>query len=192
MSFPEVKNKIFGIYMAVDYHPNTDFIFNRMAKELNIIPDNGVDEHYNPRMVNGKEGYKYHTTIIYSKFKVPKDNKDPICSFPTKNGSTIFMKKKPKIQAPIRIVGAGFFDTPDGLNFHIKVESVFLRSEFRRAVRFGLPTDFPQYQPHITIKNNVSKEFKQRVLTGDLKEVIQKYIGTTLYTNDEYIEPLDK
>lgn len=184
--------KIYGIYLAVDYHPHTDFILNRMAKELGIIPDNGYDEHYNLRKLpNGEEGHKFHTTIIYSRFKQPLEISHRFANFPTKNGSTIFEKRKPKIQTPIKIVGVGFFDTPDGLNFHVKVESQFLRSEFRRAVQYGLPTDFPQYQPHITIKNNVPKEFKEFILKGQGKEIIKKYINTTLYTNDEYIEPLD-
>lgn len=186
------NKKINGIYLAVDYHLNTDFILNKMAKELGIIPDNGLDEHYNPRKLpNGKEGYKFHTTIIYSKFKIPKSSSDRLVNFQTKNGSTIFEKKKPKLQVPVKILGAGFFDTPDGLNFHLRVENPFLRYEFRRAVQYGLPTDFPSYTPHITIKNNVPKEFKEYVLKGPGKDIIKKYIGTILYTNDEYIEELD-
>ena len=192
ISTPTQNMKINGIYLAVDYHLNTDFILNRLCKELGIIPDNGYDEHYNLRKLpNGEEGYKFHTTIIYSKFKVPKLASDPMVQFPTKNGSTIFQKRKPKIQTPIKIIGVGFFDTQDGLNFHIKVESPFLRSEFRRAIQFGLPTDFPNYQPHITIKNNVPKEFKDFILNGPGKEIVKKYVGGTLYTNDEYIELLD-
>lgn len=186
------SNTIYGIYMAVDYHPNTDFILNKMAKELGIIPDNGYDNNYNLRIDSkGNPGYKFHTTIIYSKFKTPVKGDSKLANFTTKNGSTIYQRKKPKIQAPIKIKGFGFFDTKeDGINFHVKVDSPFLKSEFQRAIAYGLPTDFPQYQPHITIKNNVSKEFREEVLKGSLKDVIHRYINTILYTNDEYIEPL--
>ena len=171
-----MNKMINGIYLAVDYHPNTDFILNKIAKDLNIVPDNGYGED--------KE-YKFHTTIIYSKFKIPKKVEDKLCQFTTKVGSTIFKKCKPKISVPVKITGFGFFDTPDGRNFHIEVDSPFLRAEFKRAVAYGLPTDFPNYKPHITIKNNVPSNFTVP------KEIAKKYIGTILYTNDEYIETLD-
>lgn len=174
------QKSIKGIYLAVDYHPNADFILNKIAKELGIVPDNGSGED--------KE-YKYHTTIIYSKFKQPlKQNDDPknLVNFQTKNGSTIFKKSKPKISVPVKIIGFGFFeDTKNGRNFHVQVSSPFLNHEFDRAVKFGLPTDFPKYNPHITIKNNVPKDFTVP------KEILNKYKGTILYTNDEYIEELD-
>ena len=66
------------------------------------------------------------------------------------------------------------------------MDSPFLKSEFKRAVAAGLPTDFPDYTPHITIKNKVPDNFKVP------NEIIQKYKGTVLYSNDEYIEELDK
>lgn len=168
---------ISGVYLAVDYHPNTDYILNRIASDLNIIPDNGNSDD--------KE-YKYHTTIIYSKTTKPEHLK-----FTTKLGTGIDeifpnQKRKPKIQVPIKIIGFGFFDTDKGRNFHVKVSSSFLTSEFNRAIKFGLPTDFPKYQPHITIKNNVPKNFTIP------KEIEKKYIGTILYTNNEYIEALTK
>mgnify|MGYP003585530339 CR=1 FL=1 len=173
--------KISGIYLAVDYTPTADFIIDKIAKELGIVPDNGSGED--------KE-YKYHTTIIYSKFKTPlwqDDNPKSLFNFQTKNGSTIFKKSKPKISVPVKITGFGFFEnTKDGRNFHIKVSSPFLTHEFDRAIKFGLPTDFPKYTPHITVKNNVPKDFTVP------KEILTKYIGTILYTNDEYIEELDK
>lgn len=181
----KLPNKIPGIYMAVDYHLNTDFILNKMAKELGIIPDNGYDEHYNLRE------YKYHTTIIYAKFSKPLDSNNKLVQFKTKNGSSIFEKKKPKLQIPVKILGVGFFDTEDGINFHLKVSSPFLLSEFKRAIQYGLPTDFPNYNPHITIKKSVTKEFKERMLKGEYKTILQKYINATIYTNDEYIEVLD-
>lgn len=168
--------EITGIYLAIDYHPNATTILNKIAKDLNIVPDNG----------NGSnKEYKYHTTIIYSKFPKPKSVEDKLCGFETKVGSGIFNKKKPKISVPVKIIGFGFFDTPNGRNFHAKVSSPFLRTEFKRARDFGLPTDFPDYSPHITIKNDVPANFTVP------KEISQKYIGTVLYSNDEYIEPLD-
>ena len=169
------NKKICGIYLAIDYHPNADFILNKIAKELNIVPDNGSGE--------SKE-YKYHTTIIYSRFKIPKDGSDKLCNFSTKAGSTIFKQYRPKISVPVKIIGFGFFDTPDGRNFHVKVSSPFLTSEFKRAVAYGLPTDFPNYTPHITIKNSVPANFTVP------NEIAKKYIGTILYSNDEYIEEL--
>ena len=174
------NSMVSGIYLAVDYHPNTDFILDKIAKELGIIPDNGRDPSGNDRE------YVYHTTIIYSKFKVPRPETDRLCNFETKVGSTIFKMKRPKLSVPVKIVGFGFFDTPNGRNFHVRVDSPFLRSEFKRAVDYGLPTDFPQYIPHISIKNDVPKDFKVP------NEIAKKYIGTILYTNDEYIERLSK
>lgn len=171
------QKKIYGIYLAIDYHPNADTIINKICKDLGIEADNG----YGP----DKE-YKFHTTIIYSRFKIPKNKDDKLCNFETKVGSTIFQKKKPKISVPVKVIGFGFFDTPDGRNFHLKVDSPFLKSEFKRAVAAGLPTDFPDYTPHITIKNKVPDNFKVP------NEIIQKYKGTVLYSNDEYIEELDK
>lgn len=170
--------KVPGIYVAVDYNYNASFILDKIAKDLKIVPDNGPGED---------KDYKYHTTIIYSRFPIPLTKTNPkwrLTNFHTKSGSTIFKKSKPKISVPVKIIGFGFFDTPDGRNLHVEVSSPFLSHEFRRAVDFGLPTDFPIYKAHITLKNDVSNDFKIP------KEIEQKYKGTILYTNDEYIELL--
>ena len=168
-----------GIYLAVDYNYNANFILDKIAKDLKINPDNGD---------GSEKEYKYHTTIIYSRFSKPltKTHNWKLTEFQTKNGSTIFKKSKPKISVPVKIIGFGFFDTPDGRNFHVQVSSPFLNHEFKRAVAFGLPTDFPKYTPHITIKNNVPKDFEVP------KEILHKYKDTILYTNDEYIETLSQ
>ena len=141
------KSKLIkGIYIAVDYHPNINFILNRIAKEFGITPDNGYDQEGNLRE------YKYHTTILYSKFPKPLSQDSKLCNFQTKSGSTIFQIKKPKISVPVKIVGFDFFDVKDKnnkprINFHVRVSSPFLTSEFKRGRSFGLPTDFPQYNP---------------------------------------------
>ena len=184
-----------GIYLAVDYHPNINFILNKIAKEFVVKPDNGFDENGNERE------YKYHTTILYSKFPKPLPEDSKLCQFQTKSGSTIFQNKRPKISVPVKIVGFGFFEVKDknnkpSINFHIKVDSSFLRMEFKRGITYGLPTDFPQYQPHITISNSVPKDFKDSLSNAKHpdykkhKDIVSKYIGTVLYTNDEYIEEL--
>lgn len=191
------KSKLIkGIYLAVDYHPNINFILNRIAKEFGIEPENGYDQEGNLRE------YKYHTTILYSKFPRPLPIDSKLCQFQTKSGSDISQTKKPKISVPVRIVGFDFFDVKDknnkpGINFHVKVDSPFLRSEFKRGRAFGLPTDYPTYNPHITLSNTVSKEFRDKLKNTSnpdykkYKAIINKYIGTVLYTNDEYIEELD-
>lgn len=191
------KSKLIsGIYLAVDYHPNINFILNKIAKEFGIEPENGYDQSGNLRE------YKYHTTILYSKFKKPLPADSKLCNFQTKSGSTFFQIKKPKISVPVKIIGFDFFDIKDkhnkpGINFHVRVDSPFLKSEFKRGISFGLPTDFPQYTPHITLSNTVSKEFRDSLKNASNpdykkhKAIISKYIGTVLYTSDEYIEELD-
>jgi hypothetical protein len=195
--------KINGIYLAVDYHPNTDFILNKFAKELGL---QDKDIHNGNTDLDPSKEYKFHTTIIYSKFKngLHKDENDKsLVNFLTKNGSSIFQKKRPKLSVPIKIKGVGFFDiknektNKNEINFHIKVGSPFLTSEFNRAIKFGLPTDFPKYDPHITISNNVSIEFRKSIEDSSHpdykknKNIISKYVNATLYSNDEYIEQLD-
>lgn len=203
MNTDSVNNKINGIngiYLAVDYHPNTDFILNKFAKELGL---QDKDIHNGNTDLDPSKEYKFHTTIIYSKFKTPLPRDSDLANFLTKNGSSIFQKKRPKLSVPIKIKGVGFFNTKNEkthkneINFHIKVSSPFLTSEFNRAIKFGLPTDFPKYEPHITISNNVTPEFRKSIEDSSHpdykknKNIISKYTNATLYSNDEYIELLD-
>ena len=44
---------------------------------------------------------------------------------------------------------------------------------------------YTKYIPHITLKNNVPNDFKIP------PEIIKKYVGTILYTNDQYINQLN-
>ena len=173
-----MKNKKFnGIYLAVDYHPNTNIIINKICKDFGVDADNGPDGEY-----------KFHTTIAYmkfSKYKLTSEEKERLMSFETKNGSTIEKKKRPKLQIPITVIGFGFFDTPTGRNFHIKVKSPFLLAEFRRAKNYGIKYSYAKYAPHITISNDVPKDFKLD------QKLVSKYKGTVLYTNDQYVQNIE-
>jgi len=53
-------------------------------------------------------------------------------------------------------------------------------------VKYGIEYSFPSYEPHISICNDVSKDFTVP------QEIINKYKGSILFTNDQYIEPLQK
>lgn len=172
-----------GIYMAIDYHPYAEKTINLIARDLGIVPDNGPEAEI-------KNEYKFHTTICYMKFSdynLSKAEKEKLLTFTNLNGSTVFNEikpRRPKIQVPIKIIGFGFFDTPTGKNLHIRVQSKFLNSEYNRAKRIGIKSKFRNFIPHITIKNDVPPDF---IIP---KEIEKKYIGTILYSNDEFIEPL--
>ena len=176
-------SKVKGIYMAIDYHPWSEKTIELIVKDLGIVPDNGPQ-------AQRTNDYKYHTTICYMDFKKHHLNQkeiEKLVKFTNINGSTIFEEikpRRPKIQIPIKIIGFGFFNTPTGRNLHLKVKSNFLTSEFNRSKKFGIKYDYRNYTPHITLKNNVPDDF---IIP---KEIEKKYINTTLYSNDEYIEAI--
>lgn len=178
-------NKIAGIYIAVDYNPNSLKIIENILKDINKIQSSN-----NKKPIINDTDYKYHTTISYFKFPTNYKQKDidRMSNYKISNTRSLNESagKKPKIVTPITITGFGFFDTPDGRNFHIKVKSNFLQSEFKKAVKYGIEYSFPSYEPHISICNNVAKDFKVP------EEIVNKYKGSILFTNDQYIEPLTK
>lgn len=176
--------KIAGIYIAVDYNPNSIKVIENILKDINKLQ---VSKNEKP-IINDTD-YKYHTTISYFRFpnNYSQKNKDKMQNYKISNGKSLndLTKKSPKIITPVTITGFGFFDTPDGRNFHIKVKSSFLQNEFKKAVKYGIEYSFPSYEPHISICNNVAKDFQVP------QEIVNKYKGSILFTNDQYIEPLD-
>lgn len=172
-----------GIYIAVDYNPVSVRVIENILKDINKYLST-----QNKKSVVNDTDYKYHTTISY--FRFPKSfslkEKERILGYKIANTRSLTQPegKKPKIVTPITITGFGFFDTPDGRNFHIEVKSSFLQSEFKKAVKFGIEYSFPEYTPHISICNNVPKDFEVP------KEIQNKYKGSVLFTNDQYVETL--
>lgn len=173
-----------GIYMAIDYHPWSERTIELIVKDLGIIPDNGPQ-------AQRTNDYKYHTTICYMDFKknrTSQKEKEKLLKFTNINGSDVFNEikpRRPKIQVPVKIIGLGTFNTPNGKNLHIRVQSKFLTSEFNRSKNFGIKYGFRNYVPHITLKNDLPNDY---VIP---KEIEKKYIGTVLYSNDEYIEAME-
>ena len=196
------KYGIKGVYSAVDYHPQSSkLIHDLICKDLKIIPDNGLDaEQKDP-------GNKFHTTILYHQFKgeSPKEQ-ERLVNYKTITGKMMSKEQGssgpqytlngvklniPKLKIPIKIIGFGYFDIQNKKtgkkerNLHIRVRSSFLEKEWQRAKSFGFSHTYTKYIPHITLKNNVPSDFKIP------PEIIKKYVGTILYTNDQYINQLN-
>ena len=162
------KNQPIGVYMGVKYKNESVKLLNQIAKDLDIIPDNGIGKY---------KDYEYHTTIIFSRHPggIPQRVKDI---------RTITGKRECELNVPVKIKEFGFFDTPDGRNFHVCVDSSFIHSEWERGQSLGAKYDYPEYVPHISIRNNVPDDFKVP------KNIKEKYIGKTLYLKSEYIQDL--
>lgn len=191
-----------GVYSAVDYHPQSSkLIHDLICKDLKIVPDNGLDAEQK------EPGCKFHTTILYHQFKSesPKE-KERLVNYKTASGRgmcketgssgpqyTLDNKRLniPKMKIPIKIIGFGYFDIQNKKtgkkerNLHIRVKSNFLEKEWLRAKKFGFTHTYSKYNPHITLKNNVPEDFKIS------PEIVKKYVGTILYTNDQYINQLN-
>ena len=203
LDYSDIKRYgIKGVYSAIDYHPNSSkLIHDLICKDLKIIPDNGLDaEQKDP-------GSKFHTTILYHQFKgeSPKEQ-ERLVNYKTITGKMMSKEQGssgpqytlngvklniPKLKIPIKIIGFGYFDIQNKKtgkkerNLHIRVRSNFLEKEWQRAKSFGFSHTYTKYIPHITLKNNVPSDFKIP------PEIIKKYVGTILYTNDQYINPLN-
>lgn len=189
-----------GVYSAVDYHPESSkLIHNLICKDLEIVPDNGLIAEQK------KPGNKFHTTIIYHEFKNESpQEKIQLLNYRTHTGKPIVKVKEPagpdfdlfgkrisipKLRIPIKIIGFGFFNiNTDGKkqrNLHIRIWSKFLETEYNRAKKAGFKFSYSKYHPHITLKNDVPDDFKID------PKIIKKYQGTTLYTNDQYLNLLN-
>ena len=70
------------------------------------------------------------------------------------------------------------------MEIFIDGENVVLRRYKAMQTCEWIKYDYRNYTPHITLKNNVPDDF---IIP---KEIEKKYINTTLYSNDEYIEAI--
>jgi len=121
----------------------------------------------------------FHCTIAYS--KKPFDMVLP--------GGTIGTSEV-DIHEKAVIKGFGNFDTPEGFNLHVVLESPFLVSEHKRCLKNGAVFDYDEYIPHITLMYNCIKDNKP--IKVDNIPKLKKYIGSSVLINKELKSPLNE
>lgn len=149
-----------------------DVIFSIASNKIldKIIKEFGLEKDFKDA---------YHCTLTYSKKKVPylKTSKG---TSQDRTGNA-----KDKITKIVKIKSFGHFDTDEGKNLHVVLDSDWCKAQFTRAIKAGATTDYPEYTPHITLMYNCGTEFKLD------DKLVKKFIGTSLEMVEERISPLN-
>ena len=115
---------------------------------------------------------KMHSTIVYS-----KDNKV--------DGYDVQGKMDEPIEAEIN--DFDLFNTSDGKCLVAKLQSDELRNRHNRARELGASYDYDEYIPHVTLSYNANDLGDE-----DLERLRKKYVGSKLYADEEYEEPIER
>ncbi len=153
-----------------------DVIFSKTSNDKidDIIKELGLTKDFKDA---------FHCTLVYSKtlctkLKTSKGTKQ------AKDKKTGKFSAKNKLSLLCKIKSFGHFDTDEGKNLHIELESDWCQAQHKRALTSGCTSDYPTYKAHVTLMYNC-KDFS---VNDDL---VKEFIGERLEIVEERITPLN-
>ncbi len=156
-----------GTFMDVIFSSSTNKMFDEILKTIDLKKDFTDD---------------YHCTITYSKKLLPN----------LKTSKGVRQKNyeaKSKINKLVKIKEFGHFKTDEGHNLHIVLNCPYCEEEFRRAIKSGATTDYPEYIAHVTLMYDCGK-FDLNVKKNN--DILSKFIGQKVLITEERISPLNE
>ncbi len=154
-----------------------DVVFSKASnkKIIEILKEFGLTKDFND---------DFHCTLVYSKtvctkLKTSKNNKQK------KDREDNEYKAKNPINILCSIKDFGHFDTDDGKNLHIELDSSWCSAQHKRALDAGCTSDYPEYKAHVTLMYDC-KDFSIN------DELSKKFIGEKLQMIEERITPLNE